>query len=31
MGLGFSLEAKEQCGTTVFITFPKDKLAILAE
>lgn len=31
MGLGFSLEAKEQYGTTVVITFPKDKLAILAE
>lgn len=31
MGLGFELESEEQCGTTVFITFPKDKLVILAE
>lgn len=31
MGLGFALESKEQCGTTVFIIFPKDKLAMIAE
>lgn len=31
MGLGFNLESGEQCGTTVVITFPKDKLTMLAE
>jgi signal transduction histidine kinase len=31
MGLGISLEAAEHYGTTVVITFPKDKLTILSE
>lgn len=31
MGLGFALELGEQCGTTLIITFPKDKLTMLAE